>query len=662
VISKEAGKAAEDFNDQLRVMKGEAQGTALTFAQDVIPALSDVFTALNTIKGEGEQTFAKTLGSSAASALRVTFAVGVSVFKTLGEELGNLATIGTGAFFAIAAAAKGNFAEARQDITNMVNAGLELKGIGTLAVKNFNEASDALEKAEKDRNAKAVAARKQREGDEQKRRIQVEQKDAAELAKARRDAEEHAREGEGKILAANLAIRDQEVEQAFAKGLTNLGAYFAARRATIVSAGTQEIAAMKATRDALAKAPVATDVERVQRDDSVAQKTVEIKARELALTLALQKADAERDAAAQTLGDAVVDAETRMLVARGNTSAETRLSLERDVKAYALALAQVGKLTAEEQAKAVTQFRVTLTLDVDAKANKEKVDQLFADIDRKRTELDQEVSLGLRSQTSAQKELTAFEASRLPVLKQLADEMTRFGIALDNPELKAAAADLQVKLAGVGKAVEESARLAANLGSDALDATKNDLADFLGSTVSQVHSVGEAFASLASSVVGSIQRIIAQLIAARAVESIAKLLGSFGGGKKFTFAEVIASGFAGGGYTGAGGKYQPAGIVHRGEYVFPQDAVRRLGIARLDALAGLRTPNIRKPRNGYADGGLVGASLTGGTVGGTLHIVVDEGVIVRAARAHLESPDGKLQVLDAVVTHRGKVAQVVNRR
>lgn len=54
-----------------------------------------------------------------------------------------------------------------------------------------------------------------------------------------------------------------------------------------------------------------------------------------------------------------------------------------------------------------------------------------------------------------------------------------------------------------------------------------------------------------------------------------------------------APGFAAGGYTGPGGKYQPAGIVHRGEYVIPARRVQELGVPMLDKLAG------------YADGGFV---------------------------------------------------------
>lgn len=42
--------------------------------------------------------------------------------------------------------------------------------------------------------------------------------------------------------------------------------------------------------------------------------------------------------------------------------------------------------------------------------------------------------------------------------------------------------------------------------------------------------------------------------------------------------------FSEGGYTGDGGKYDAAGIVHRGEFVMPADAVRSIGLPRLEAM------------------------------------------------------------------------------
>ena len=55
--------------------------------------------------------------------------------------------------------------------------------------------------------------------------------------------------------------------------------------------------------------------------------------------------------------------------------------------------------------------------------------------------------------------------------------------------------------------------------------------------------------------------------------------------------------FATGGYTGDGGKYTPAGIVHRGEYVITKEATSRLGRGFLDQL------NYGVTKRGFANGG-----------------------------------------------------------
>lgn len=56
-----------------------------------------------------------------------------------------------------------------------------------------------------------------------------------------------------------------------------------------------------------------------------------------------------------------------------------------------------------------------------------------------------------------------------------------------------------------------------------------------------------------------------------------------------------AIGFAGGGYTGSGGKYEPAGVVHRGEFVFNKESTSRIGVG-----------NLYRMMKGYASGGYVG--------------------------------------------------------
>lgn len=70
-----------------------------------------------------------------------------------------------------------------------------------------------------------------------------------------------------------------------------------------------------------------------------------------------------------------------------------------------------------------------------------------------------------------------------------------------------------------------------------------------------------------------------------------------------TIAATTVQGFAEGGYTGDGGKYQPAGVVHRGEIVIPQTGVKAMGGASqaMGTISSL---------GGFANGGIVGSRMS----------------------------------------------------
>lgn len=65
---------------------------------------------------------------------------------------------------------------------------------------------------------------------------------------------------------------------------------------------------------------------------------------------------------------------------------------------------------------------------------------------------------------------------------------------------------------------------------------------------------------------------------------------------------VADTGFASGGYTGPGGKYQPAGIVHKGEYVFDQASTNRIGVSQLEALRNGQPLDATLGRTGFGTG------------------------------------------------------------
>lgn len=72
-------------------------------------------------------------------------------------------------------------------------------------------------------------------------------------------------------------------------------------------------------------------------------------------------------------------------------------------------------------------------------------------------------------------------------------------------------------------------------------------------------------------------------------------------------ARINEVGFASGGYTGDGGKYEPAGIVHRGEYVIPKSMVQSPKYSGV--IRSIESDRLK----GYADGGLVTNTATSQT-------------------------------------------------
>ena len=100
--------------------------------------------------------------------------------------------------------------------------------------------------------------------------------------------------------------------------------------------------------------------------------------------------------------------------------------------------------------------------------------------------------------------------------------------------------------------------------------------------------------------------------------------------------QLNSMGYAQGGFTGRGGKYEPAGVVHRGEYVVPKEQVnQRTGLPYASALGNLQA-GTRAPRSSYASGGFVG----GGGFGGVF--VLDQAQYNGLVRVMRESGGGNM--------------------
>ena len=115
------------------------------------------------------------------------------------------------------------------------------------------------------------------------------------------------------------------------------------------------------------------------------------------------------------------------------------------------------------------------------------------------------------------------------------------------------------------------------------------------------NSIAGVFEQMATGAITA-KQAVGQLIKELVLMALKKKLLSVLGAATGPLGQIVSlvgGGFADGGYTGDGGKNEPAGVVHRGEYVLSKSATNAIGVPNLDALHSAA-------RRGYSGGGLVG--------------------------------------------------------
>lgn len=136
------------------------------------------------------------------------------------------------------------------------------------------------------------------------------------------------------------------------------------------------------------------------------------------------------------------------------------------------------------------------------------------------------------------------------------------------------------------------------------------ITDQFASSLAQAAIYGQ---DMGDAVVSSLRAIAAQLLSKAAVYGLLNIFTGGGAGAAVggvSFLQYLF-GFDSGGFTGYGGEYEPAGIVHRGEDVWSQDDIRRWG--GVDVVE-----RMRQNGPGYAQGGVVGGGSAG--INGVLEI------------------------------------------
>lgn len=215
-----------------------------------------------------------------------------------------------------------------------------------------------------------------------------------------------------------------------------------------------------------------------------------------------------------------------------------------------------------------------------------EVEQVFSNHSRTEQSLQLNVTAGLTSELQAKRQILDLNTRTADQVSALLPRMQELAAITGDPSLAAGLADMELRVQGLRTQANELK----NAFSDALG---NSFANALESLADGTATLGDAVRGFVADLAKAMSQWAAQQLAMRAASSI---MGMFG---------ATAVGFSSGGYTGHGGKYQPAGTVHKGEFVHRQEVVRQPG-----ALAFLSEFNrvgmaALKGWQGYADGGLV---------------------------------------------------------
>ncbi|WIX23759.1 phage tail tape measure C-terminal domain-containing protein [Xanthomonas arboricola pv. corylina] len=195
-------------------------------------------------------------------------------------------------------------------------------------------------------------------------------------------------------------------------------------------------------------------------------------------------------------------------------------------------------------------------------------------------------------------------------------------------------------------------------------ATTSALTSFEDMVVKATTNSKVSFRDMANSIIADFARITVR-------KGMTSLLGGVFGGSQVGAVQretIPLQGWDTGGYTGPGGKFEPAGVVHKGEGVLSQRDIASIGGpgAFLSLLSTIRSGR------GYAAGGLVGRTVmpAAGRGGGQMAVEINNysGQPTQQREEHSRGADGselRKMIIDigaADIASGGRMAGAIESR
>lgn len=255
---------------------------------------------------------------------------------------------------------------------------------------------------------------------------------------------------------------------------------------------------------------------------------------------------------------------------------------------------KAGKVSVEDYDKALKSINETYANSLESTKKQTEMERILGDLREQRSVSQIQFMRELESfgQGDRVRELNADLAKVEDRYRSLIEARRNSAQGLSDSDLAAIKASQEKELAMVREFHDKKLAIQGDWKLGALDTLRNyadeaaNVYDSIGNAMGNVFTGMEDaltqfvskgkmdFKSLADSIIQDMVRIVIQQ---SITGPLAGMMGGwFGGGVPDT-SYAPAHGFSLGGYTGDGGKFEPAGIVHKGEGVLNQDEIRKLG-------------------------------------------------------------------------------------
>lgn len=487
-------------------------------------------------------------------------------------------------------------------------------------------------------------------------------REAEALARAQLDAMVAATDREQKLADAQRAIMAQKTKEQYDAGLISLEEYNKARTAEITKQYDDEIKLLEARKVAEASKPTDSAAGRVAQAKEIANIENDIAIKRLEKDRELQKVEFETAKQRKENALAIQEAQQQLLEKTGQVDAAARLALDIELAKQDELLSKAGMVRAEREAYIGTLKKQGEAVIALSAIERQSSEQLRA-LDAERDKIQQQVATGKMFTFEAEKQIAALEQSRIPALRALAENMMALAKASGDAMQIQRAEDFARQIDALEVSSDIAGKRMAELTKTIEDGLKNSIKDGLMSLADGNMSIADSFKSLARSVVGSLQEMLAEMIAVQAQQAILSSLGlggGGGGGSGFLSSALsfFAGGFADGGQIqgpGTGTSDSMIARVSNGEFVVNAAATRQ-NLALLHAINNGQS--LRK----FATGGLVetaGAVATSSALGSSdgnsvkseMGITLDDGLVLR----YLNTSAGQNAVVNIIQKNKNKI-------